>query len=194
MRAPSCLRIALFFTAFVTACATTDTSDSDPLARRRRDTGKGSVQLGMGQDAALAMGVKRHGRTLFRRHVFSAELFGRGGPYSFNYDYAIAREVSTGIGFSLFPQNGHAVATFPLYLNYYPVGIFHRLLLTGGATLVFGGGEWHSQLFRDNGVGFPFGVGYEYRGRQGFLFRAVPYFYVGDVRGVWGGLSFGFAY
>ncbi len=133
-----------------------------------------------------------------RRHGISLELLGRGGLYSFNYDYMITDDLALGAGLATYSisSNGSNASAWvvPVYANYYITGQNHRLFVTGGADVVFSSGKLAGDTqVSGSGLAGVLGAGYEYRGDSGFLFRAAPYLMVGKISGTWLGLSFGYA-
>ncbi len=143
--------------------------------------------------------------------VLTAELGGRGIIYSANLDYSVAKPLSLGIGISHISISDFSLTALPVYANLYPVGQSHRLLVTVGATLgilhmagrapqdrtdSFDFFESSSSEARTGfGILPVFGAGYEYRSMSGFVFRAVPYLFIGGTGELQatGGLSFGAA-
>jgi hypothetical protein len=154
-----------------------------------------------------------------RPNSLSIEMLGRGGLYSLNYDRALGRGVSLGAGFSyigvsttlLVAEGGVKVLTIPLFVNIYPIGDSHRPFITAGITMVYASvaveslSEVTDSVSKNTEQGLPdavieasawlplpvLGAGYEYRGRNGFLFRATPYITFVDKLYYWAGLTFG---
>jgi hypothetical protein len=132
-----------------------------------------------------------------RRNAMSLELLGRGLLYSFNYDYLLKDNLALGAGASHYSiSSGDASAgawIIPVYANYYLTGGNHRWFATGGANLIFASGNVGDDKVSGSGVAGVLGAGYEYRGDNGFLFRAAPYVFVGKASGGWLGISLGYA-
>lgn len=139
--------------------------------------------------------AKSYGSSSYRRNVAWAELLGRGGVYSLGYDYGFHEKVSVGLGISVLSVNSVSAILVPVYANIYPLeNTMHRLMLSVGVTPVFASRDPGGSLVEGKGLGFPIGVGYEYRGENGFIFRASPYLYVGNISSVWFGLGGGYAW
>jgi hypothetical protein len=135
------------------------------------------------------------------RLVVSGELLGRGLVYSANMDYSVSKELSLGAGISGLSIGDVSIVPLPLYANFYvgnPAGE-HRFFLTAGVTPLFAsidgsrtrGSTSEFRLFdyddeqRASGVAFlgTAGAGYEFRGNNGFVFRALPYLLVSPYTG-----------
>ncbi|MCO5142048.1 MAG: hypothetical protein M9962_03040 [Oligoflexia bacterium] len=136
--------------------------------------------------------------SMARRHNLSTELLGRGGLYSFNYDYLLKDELALGLGISNYSISvaDKKVSTYiiPVYANYYFLEGNHRVFATAGTNIIFASGNLNqdSQI-SGSGLAGVVGGGYEYRSDDGFLFRASPYAFFGKASGVWLGLSFGYS-
>lgn len=133
-----------------------------------------------------------------RRNGMSLELLGRGLFYSFNYDYLLTDHLALGAGaanYSMSSGSSSASAwIIPVYANYYLTGGKHRWFTTAGANLIFASSTvGNDSRVSGSGVAGVLGGGYEYRGENGFLFRAAPYVFVGKASGAWLGFSFGYA-
>jgi len=136
-------------------------------------------------------------RSELRRHALSTELLGRGGLYSFNYDYMILDNLAIGAGvstYSISSGTSSAKATIiPAYANYYVNDGNHRFFGSAGANIIHASGKIDdSAQVSGSGLAGVLGGGYEYRNDSGFLFRAAPYVFVGKASGVWLGFSFGY--
>jgi hypothetical protein len=127
--------------------------------------------------------------------VLTAELAGRAGIYSANLDFSVHQQISLGLGASHLSIGGSSMTAFPFYMNYYPTGESHRLLLTGGITIfalsmksdpnVTGHEVFGVRISPSGSVVLPvasFGVGYELRAKSGFVLRALPYLMAIDNR------------
>jgi hypothetical protein len=134
------------------------------------------------------------------RHAVSLELLGRGLLYSFNYDYLVQENIALGGGLSRVSissgSSSASVTSIPLYANYYfTSGSPHRFFGTGGANILFASGRLTDDAqVSGSGLAGIVGGGYEYRGENGFLFRAAPYVLLGKASGLWAGLSFGYTF
>jgi hypothetical protein len=134
----------------------------------------------------------------YRRHAISVELLGRGLLYSFNYDYLIHDDIALGAGLSTYSfssGNSTARVTFlPVYANYYFTPGEHRWFASGGVNLIHASGKIdQNEKISGSGAAGILGGGYEFRGDNGFLFRATPYVFVGKASGFWLGFSLGYS-
>jgi hypothetical protein len=129
-----------------------------------------------------------------RKNALSLELLGRGGLYSFNYDYSILKDLAIGAGAAFYSAAGASASVFPVYASQYFGGENHRFMVTGGPTLVLASASADSATLNGKGIAGTIGAGYEFRGDSGFLFRATPYFNFGALSGVWLGLSGGMTF
>jgi hypothetical protein len=129
-----------------------------------------------------------------QKNAITFELLGRGVAYSFNYDYLILDNFGLGAGLSYYGSGSANLLIIPVYGNFYPLGERHRLLLTAGPTFLTFSGKTSNDSIKASGVAFNAGVGYEFRGESGFIFRATPYVYFGQISTAWLGLSFGYAF
>ncbi len=145
-----------------------------------------------------------------RPNALSIELAGRGILYSLNYDRSLGSTVSLGAGFSAISAGAQVamvdvkitVLTFPVFVNFYPIGNNHRPFLTGGITFVslsidgdLNEVDENLPTIKNGARGFfplpILGAGYEYKSDGGFLFRLSPYVtYLENVQ-LWGGLTLG---
>lgn len=113
-----------------------------------------------------------------RPDVISLELAGRSGYYSLSFDRIFFHQIAIGAGVS-YLDDGRAHWMFPVYSQFYflnPYGI-HRLYTSLGYTLVThrtGNHASYSVLPSDTAP-ISVGIGYEYRGWSGLLFRFTPY-------------------
>jgi hypothetical protein len=126
-----------------------------------------------------------------RPSALTFELLGRGGVYSFDYDYAVSEAVAVGAGLSAYSATvdngaGNTVSAslviIPVYLDYYFSPSNSRGFLTGGLDLVSGSVSFSdsgSGVIRGSGALPVIGGGYEYRADNGFIFRAAPYLLFG---------------
>lgn len=130
----------------------------------------------------------------YRQNAVTFELLGRGFLYSVNYDFSPIKELAVGLGFSYFGSGSANLILVPVFVNFYPVGETHRLMLTTGPTFAMFSGKADSSSIKGSGVAYNIGVGYEHRGESGFIFRGGPYFYMGQIQTVWFGISGGFAF
>lgn len=133
-----------------------------------------------------------------QKHSISMELLGRAGLYSFNYDYLIQNSLALGAGLSTYTlSSGEATSgtwILPIYANYYVNEGLHRFFATGGASIVMVSGKVNeNNQVKGSGLGGSVGFGYEYKSRDGFLFRAAPYLLVGQTSGGWIGVSLGYS-
>jgi len=135
----------------------------------------------------------------------SIELLGRGLLYSVNYDHLLSRNIAVGFGISYWSLQSSSKGTFnaffiPIYGNYYLSTEPSRLFLTGGlslysASIENSGTDKGVHVTQGSNAAGTIGLGYEFRGNGGFLFRAAPYVLF-DASGAypWAGISFGYCY
>lgn len=124
------------------------------------------------------------------------ELLGRGGIYSFSYDYNIIPNIAAGAGIGLFSQSDgetSATVTFiPVYANIYVLTGSHRPFGTIGVTFVNATVSDEDDTFSGNGNFSTLGLGYEFRSAGGFAMRLAAYRLSGGGESTfWPGLSFG---
>lgn len=133
-------------------------------------------------------------------NAVSLEILGRGMFGTLNFDRVMTDELAAGLGVGTIPAiTGIATGTatlFPVYANYYFMKDAGSIYATAGITIALVTG---SATFDLTGVSLrpiipQIGVGYENRGDSGFLFRAAVYALYSGTFGVWGGISFGYAF
>jgi hypothetical protein len=133
--------------------------------------------------------------------AFSVELLGRGMLYSINFDQVVDEDVAAGFGFgSVGTETGPNAVMVPAYMNYYFQPTANSLYATAGVNLVINSNNVEDLQASTGGIVFPrstvmpqFGLGYENRGDNGFLFRVAAYGILAkEIRG-WMGFTFGFA-
>lgn len=129
-----------------------------------------------------------------RKHALALELLGRGGLYSFNYDYSVVEDLAIGLGAAFYSAGSSSASVFPLYASQYFGGANHRFMVTGGPTLVLAQANADSTTLNGKGIAGTVGAGYEYRADGGFLFRATPYYNFGALSGLWLGVSGGLTF
>ena len=129
-----------------------------------------------------------------RKHALTLELLGRGGLYSFNYDYTVMQDLAVGVGAAFYSAGGASASVFPLYASQYFGGENHRFMVTGGPTLVLASVDADSATLNGKGIAGTVGAGYEFRADSGFLFRATPYYNFGALSGLWLGVSGGLTF
>jgi len=128
--------------------------------------------------------------------VFGLEALGRASTGSVFFDRMLDENFAAGIGYG-----GGPISMLPVYGNYYLSSDQGSLYLTGGISAVL---NYDSIKGRKTALGdwtvnqsvLPmFGLGYENRSDQGYLFRLTGYgIYAAKVFQFWGGLSLGFAF
>lgn len=134
----------------------------------------------------------------YRRNAFSMELLGRGGLYSFNYDFMLNDDIGLGAGIATYSMSSGlsraSAWVLPTYANYYFNTGKHRFFATGGLNfIVVSGTLAEDTQIKGSGLAAVAGAGYEYRGDDGFLFRATPYVLVGKASGGWIGFTLGYS-
>jgi hypothetical protein len=140
--------------------------------------------------------------SMARPSALSLEMAGHGLAYSVNYDHSLGPNFAIGAGIGYLGLTGAdlsaSVTTIPVYANYYPIGDEHRPFITAGATFVTISGSIAGSAFENRFEGSATalapmaGIGYEYRGTEGFLFRISPYLVITPLAVLpWAGLSLG---
>ena len=128
-----------------------------------------------------------------RPNLIGGELGGRGLLFTLNYERFLSNEIGLGAGVMAVKVSGGGITVIPLYVSFVP-GNTHSPYLSGGATLLSGGGDfedWESTWL----VHFSFG--YQYHSSSGFFVR--PFFTylrptdqgTGDEYLIWPGLTIG---
>ncbi len=117
-----------------------------------------------------------------RPNAVTLELGGRALVYSFDYDRSINDHIGIGAGISYWNAWSHHHGyranslVIPMYMNYYFQPSAFRGFLSGGADLVSVSNVINSaDTFESGGVAGTLGGGFEYRGVDGFLFRAAMF-------------------
>lgn len=137
------------------------------------------------------------------------EVLGRGLMGSVNYDYAVSEDLVVGAGYAMAPTNFQRTSTsadklallVPIYMNYYLAREGRSFYGTVGVNLVANPNEVRNLESMQGGLEFAahsivpnFGVGYESRSDNGFLFRVAGYGLFADNFAPWFGFNFGFAF
>ncbi len=137
------------------------------------------------------------------------EVLGRGMIGSISFDQVLNDDMAAGFGFSgvstNVPNSGinanRTAYMFPAYFNYYFTRAAGSFFGTAGVNLVTNTNRvqrYESSvgdlIFPTNSIIPTFGVGYENRGDNGFIFRATAYGLYGDSLTGWFGASFGYAF
>ena len=135
------------------------------------------------------------------------EALGRGLTFSAQYDRVISEDLAAGAGFGRTTVDlgggisGPTVTTIPFYVNWY----FNRdqgsLFATAGGTIVSDSSaiqglqaKFSDVRFSDSPLLGTFGVGYENRGENGFLFRVNVYGIAGETLVPWVGFTLGHSF
>ncbi len=165
----------------------------------------------------VGTGTNREPVSVRRPNTLSAELLGRGGLYSVNYDYSLGRFVSLGVGFSYWSLSTAATSTsvgsinitspatsdtftiIPVYTNIYFLSDRNRPYVSLGVDIVSttstNGSNSTLSAVSGSGTLPVIGAGYEFRGDGGFLFRGATYVLAGSkTQQITGGASFGAAF
>lgn len=136
---------------------------------------------------------------LERPSVLGIELLGRAGAYSIFFDRHVVESVALGVGFEYAATMSSGTSSlsamvFPVYTNLYFAPGPSRAYATAGLNLVVGNYSSGSTNVNGSGLGsVTAGLGWEYRGSGGLLFRATGYVIAGSSVSPWLGLSFGAA-
>ena len=149
--------------------------------------------------------------------ALSVEVLGRGMLGSVNFDEVVSDEFAAGFGLGVTGtqfvdsalESNRGITVLPIYANYYFMPQAGSLYLTAGADVVLNKGDTRSVTglplrasspgsvpFARNGSAIlpTFGLGYERRTDNGFLFRMAAYGIVGDSIKPWFGASFGLCF
>ncbi len=152
--------------------------------------------------------AEEHTRPTYPNAV-SFEVFGRGLLYTLQFDRVVNDDIVAGFGFGSVAtrykdtdtDTGQTALMVPVYANYYFIKKGSTPFATLGATLVANSGDvknYKSSLgnleFTSNPVIPTFGVGYEARTDQGFMFRLTGYGMFAKSFVPWFGFNFGFAF
>lgn len=136
----------------------------------------------------------------------SIEVLGRGIMYSVNFDQVLNDDMAAGFGYGsvateLNSVDGESAKMIPAYFNYYFSRAAGSLYGTVGVNVILNAKKVKGFDATTSDLTFPkdsvmptFGLGYENRGDNGFLFRAAAYGVVGKDVTPWLGFSFGYAF
>ncbi len=124
-----------------------------------------------------------------------AELLGRAGIYSANYERSLTSRIALGSGLAYWHFDGKTFIV-PMYVSATPIGTTHSLYLAAGATF----GLSNENLFgsptnyRGGKVGTVTG-GYQFRSREGLIIRPTATFVYGSWGHiVWPGVTIGHSF
>lgn len=128
--------------------------------------------------------------------VAGIEALGKAASYHLFVDRMLDDDLAAGLGYG-----GGPIPMVPVYANYYLGSEQGSLYLTAAAALVLNASEVRGRttsagdwVITDTVIP-EFGVGYENRSDQGFLFRATGYAaYVGSKFKPWAGVSLGYGF
>jgi hypothetical protein len=139
--------------------------------------------------------------------TLSAEIGGRAGLYSVNFDRVLNDDLAAGIGFGSLQAetsgvgNKQGSAVIPIYLNAYLMRDAGSLYLTAGASLLTSPDSIKGKTLTPGSLQFSsspfmahFGLGYEYRSDVGYLVRLTAYGLVSQNIAPWGGISVGYSF
>ena len=128
--------------------------------------------------------------------VVGVEALGRASSASVFFDRMLSDDFGAGFGFG-----GGAISMVPVYGNYYFQSAQGSIFATAGVSLVLDldrarGQQTASANWVVNESVIPlFGLGYENRSDQGYLFRATGYLaYANQTFKPWAGISLGYAF
>ena len=128
-----------------------------------------------------------------RRNLIGGELGGRGLILTLNYERFVSNQIGLGAGFMAIKVSGDGLVMLPMYVSVVP-GDTHSPYLSGGVTLLAGGGDfqsWESTWLLN------LSLGYQFQSAGGFFVR--PMFTLmlpieqggGDAYLLWPGLTIG---
>lgn len=142
--------------------------------------------------------------------AISVEMLGRGVMYSVMFDQVLNDDMAAGFGFGSVATeleaagvttDGETAKMIPAYFNYYFSRAAGSLYGTVGVNVILNKSKVKGWDATTSDLTFPkdsvmptFGIGYENRGDNGFLFRAAAYGIVGKDVTPWLGFSFGYAF
>lgn len=142
--------------------------------------------------------------------VMTLEILGRGMLWSVGFDQALSGDMSAGFGIGSVGTTIRGSSTsasqqawiVPVYFNYYFMPHANSIYATGGVNLVTNNNKVKALDAETSGVEFgsssvapTFGLGWESRGDNGFLFRLAGYGILSNSKvAPWVGFTFGFAF
>lgn len=140
--------------------------------------------------------------------AFNVEMLGRGMLWNITFDQVLNDDMAAGFGFGAVSTqtasgaDGNQTATMvPAYFHYYFSRTQGSVYATGGLNLILNASKVRDLESSTGGLEFrrdsiipTFGVGYENRGDNGFLFRIAAYGLLGDDLTPWMGFTFGYAF
>lgn len=130
------------------------------------------------------------------------EGLGRGIRYSIFFDRAVSDDLVAGIGYGSIGSTINADhALIPFFMNYYLNREGKSVYVTAGASWLLNGSAAAGQTSNLGNMAFPvsgvipnFGIGYESRVDQGFLFRIAAYGMITTTLSPWLGFTFGYSF
>jgi len=128
------------------------------------------------------------------RSDFGIELLGKAALYSFSYQYMVVPQFGVQLGLSALGGSvtDATVVFVPMGAKLYFVPKNGSPFLTGGVVALSGTAD--SGPIESATYGYA-GIGFEYRGTSGFLFRATAYGLIaGGEFFIWPGLHVGYAF
>ncbi len=142
-------------------------------------------------------------------NALSLEMFGRSALYTIGFDRVVNDDIVAGIGFGSVPlaevgggaKVGKSASFVPVYVNYYFAREGGSLYATGGASIVMNSDtsrgyatEYGGMVLGNKTILAHFGLGFESRSDNGFLFRLAGYGVVAQAVYPWFGLTLGWAF
>ena len=157
--------------------------------------------------AAIAVPARAENTRVTYPDAVSVEALGRGLTFSAQYDRVISGNLAAGAGFGRATvdlgggASGPTVTTIPFYVNWYLQPDRGTLFATAGGTIVSDSSaiqglkaKFSDVRFSDSPLLGTFGIGYENRGENGFLFRVNVYGIVGATLVPWVGFTLGHSF
>ena len=136
-----------------------------------------------------------YGQNVGQSNFVGAELLGRAGIYSFNYERSLSSRIALGSVLAYWHFDGNTFIV-PMYVSATPIGTAHSLYLAAGATFGLSNENlWGSSTtYRGGKVGTVTG-GYQFRSGTGLIIRpTVTAVYGSGVRIVWPGVTIGHSF
>ncbi|MBI4473379.1 MAG: hypothetical protein HY646_11980 [Acidobacteria bacterium] len=126
-------------------------------------------------------------------NLVGAELLGRAGIYSANYERLLQPRVGVGIGLAYWRISNGNTLIVPLYASATPIGRTHSLYIAAGATVGISNETfWGSNRPYETATFGTVTWGYQFRSPGGFVIRpTVNLFYRDRESVIWPGFTIG---